>query len=39
MYPIFGEVNGIWPGEDIKLLMADGDGTATSRFLTELGVG
>ena len=28
---IFGEVNGIWPGEDIKLPMVAGEGTVTSR--------
>ena len=36
---MFGDVNGICPGEDMKLLTVAGDGIVTSRLRTEPGVG
>ena len=36
---MLGEVNGIWPGEDMKLVLAAGEGTVTSRLRAEPGAG
>lgn len=36
---MFGEVNGMCPGDDIKLVTVAGEGTVTSRLLAEPGAG